>query len=90
MIELTGRLVCADAAEAERVRQALPEHVALTRAEPGCLSFEVEPCGPLVWRVAERFTDSAAFEAHQKRMRESDWGRTTAGIKRDYEIREIG
>lgn len=90
MIELTGRLLCADAAEAERVRQALPAHVALTRAEPGCLSFEVEPDGPFTWRVAELFTDSAAFEAHQKRMRESDWGRATEGIKRDYEIRKTG
>ena len=62
----------------------LPEHVRLTRAEPGCLSFEVTPTDdPLAWRVEERFTDRAAFDAHQRRTRASAWGAATAAIRRD-------
>lgn len=87
-VTLSGELRCADAAEAERVRAHLAEHVALTRAEPGCLSFEVGPTDDeRVWRVAERFIDESAFDAHQRRVATSTWGRETAGIQRSYVIR---
>ncbi len=89
-IRLSGRLTCASAAEAAIVRDHLPEHVRLTRAEPGCLSFEVLPASePLVWTVEELFRDRAAFEAHQARAQASGWGRATAGIARDYRITEV-
>ncbi|WP_395540122.1 putative quinol monooxygenase [Neotabrizicola sp. sgz301269] len=87
MISLSGRLICATADEADLVRQHLPEHLWLTRAEPGCLSFSVTKTDdPLVWQVAESFTDKAAFEAHQTRARASAWHAATAGIRRDYRI----
>jgi len=86
-IELTGRLVCASPAEAEVVIRHLPRHVELTRSEPGCVRFEVERTDdPLVWSVSERFVDRAAFDAHQARVRESEWGREAAAIARDYVI----
>lgn len=86
-VELTGRLICADAEEAAIVRRYLPRHLELTRAEAGCLHFEVAQTeDPLVWAVAERFADQAAFDAHQARVRVSDWGQATAGIRRDYVI----
>ena len=88
-IRLEGRLICANAAEAEIVRRALPAHVAATRAEPGCLSFDVVPAeDPLVWTVTETFADRAAFDAHQARTRNSEWGRETARIARDYSVTE--
>lgn len=40
-VVLTGFLVCRSLEEADRVAGLLPEHVRLTRAEPGCLAFEV-------------------------------------------------
>ena len=84
-VSLSGRLVCRDAGEADLVRRHLPLHVTLTRAEPGCLHFTVTPTGdPLVWSVHERFVDQAAFDLHQARVQASEWGRATAGIKRDY------
>lgn len=87
VVELTGRLLCADLTEASTVRQHLPEHIALTRAEPGCFRFEVEPTeDPLVWTVVEQFVDRAAFDAHQARVRTSRWLEATAGIARDYVI----
>ena len=86
-VELTGKLLCADPGEAAAVRRHLPEHVALTLAEAGCLRFAVEPTeDPLVWTVSELFADRAAFEAHQARVRSSRWFEATSGIARDYVI----
>lgn len=70
------------------VRTALVEHIKLTRAEPGCLRFEVVASQTKMGRfdVSEEFLDKAAFEAHQARVKSSDWGRITQGIPRDYEI----
>lgn len=41
MVRLSGFLRCASVAEVEIVQRHLPEHMRLTRAEPGCISFEV-------------------------------------------------
>jgi quinol monooxygenase YgiN len=82
--------LCADASEAAVVVRHLPQHVALTRAEPGCLKFDVESTAdPLVWQVIEQFVDRAAFEAHQARVAASEWGRVTSGIARDYAITPV-
>ena len=89
MITLAGFLVCTTEGEAACVRAHLPAHLALTRAEPGCLSFEVTPTAdPLVWQVSETFTSRAAFDAHQTRAAASPWAAATAGIRRDYTVTE--
>ncbi len=86
-VGLSGVLVCRDDAEAAIVREQLARHVELTRAESGCLAFDVEPTSdPLVWTVRESFRDAAAFRSHQRRVRDSEWGRRTALIERRYEI----
>lgn len=86
-VTLTGQLICKDAAEASRVRAALADHIRLTRAEPGCLSFEVvQTDDPLVWQVDEAFTDAPAFTAHQTRASTSEWAAQTAGIERKYKV----
>lgn len=88
-IVLTGHLLCATPAEAERVERHLPAHLAATRAEPGCLAFHVRPTAdPLAWQVDEVFADESAFAAHQARMAQSTWARATAGIERRYVTRE--
>lgn len=86
-VRLHGVLRCADAEEARTVTRHLPQHLTLTRAEPGCLSFRVEPSAePLVWEVAEEFADAGAFRAHQQRVAASAWGRATADIAREYPV----
>lgn len=86
-IFLTGQLICQGEYETLIVTEFLPRHVELTRAELGCISFEVNPTDdPLVWEVSECFQDAVSFEAHQARVRSSDWGRATAGIKRSYSV----
>lgn len=71
------------------VSRALPDHIALTRAEPGCLAFAVTPsqAEPGRFLVSETFTDRAAFDAHQARAKESAWAEVTAGLPRHYTIR---
>ncbi len=87
MVTLGGLLVCRDVEESELVAALLPAHVARTRAEPGCLRFEVDATDdPLVWTVAERFSDATSFRAHQARVAASDWGRATAAIERRYTV----
>jgi quinol monooxygenase YgiN len=87
VVRLTGLLICETPEQAQAVEENLPLHIELTRAEPGCLSFEVNRAAdPFVWQVEERFQDAAAFAAHQQRIADSEWGRTTAGIQRQYEV----
>ncbi|WP_342664882.1 putative quinol monooxygenase [Microbacterium indicum] len=88
-VGLTGRLVCAGRDEAEIVLRHLPLHTELSRAEPGCLRFEVAATeDPLVWSVSELFADRESFDRHQACVRASEWGRATAGIARDYVVEE--
>ena len=72
----------------EAVRAELPNHIALTRSEPGCLRFEVEvdPTDPTVFHVNEEFSEPLSFTNHQERVRSSKWGAITANVERFYEI----
>jgi quinol monooxygenase YgiN len=86
-VRLSGRLICSSHEELGLIESHLPEHVRLTRLEPGCLSFEVaQTDDPLIWNVRECFTDAAAFEAHQARTKASTWGAATKLIRREYQI----
>lgn len=71
------------------VTQALPRHIALTRAEPGCIAFTVTPSADIPGRfcVSEIFANQAAFDAHQARGEASAWADVTAGLPRHYTIR---
>ena len=88
-IQLTGHIEITDS-DLEAVLKHLPQHIAATRAESGCLKFEVvqRTDYPLIFDVDELFVDKAAFDAHQKRVRASDWGSVTAGAKRHYQVTE--
>lgn len=86
-VELTGQLVCQIQEESDLVARFLPAHVELTRAEAGCLLFEItQKDDPLVWQVGERFSNEIAFKEHQKRVAASEWGQKMAGIARDYKV----
>ena len=91
MIRLKGHLICLTEAEAAAVRAHRPDHQALTRAEPGCLSFDIlDTDDPLVFDVQEGFRDRPAFDAHQARTRDSAWFAATRGILRDFRVEELG
>ncbi len=87
IVRLSGQLICASAPELDLVRSYLPEHIRLSRAEPGCLSFEVtQTADPMIWQVEESFTNRAAFDAHQARTKASEWGRRSVGIRREFRV----
>lgn len=72
----------------EEVKTALQEHIRLTRAEPGCLRFDVvaDDTVPGRFNVFETFVDHAAFDHHQTRTQSSVWAEITQGIPRSYTI----
>lgn len=91
MIRLRGHLVCVTDDEAQAVNANLATHTALTRAEPGCLGFEVTPTDdPMVFEVMETFRTREDFNAHQTRTRASDWFTATRSILRDFRVEEVG
>jgi len=70
----------------EAFETALPEHSRLTNQEPGCQYFRVSPDPDVDGRylVEEAFDDQSAYDAHIKRMRETEWVHITRNIKRSY------
>ena len=91
MVRLRGQMICMTDAELQALRQHLAEHIRLTRAEPGCMTFEVTPTDdPMVHEVMEAFRDRASFDAHQARTRDSVWFAATRHILRDFRLEEIG
>ncbi|WP_091922000.1 antibiotic biosynthesis monooxygenase [Phyllobacterium sp. CL33Tsu] len=86
-VRLSGFLRCASMHDVALVIDYLPDHLRLTRAEPGCISFDVlQTDDALVWRVEELFVDRAAFDFHQQRTRASEWFTATSTIPREYTI----
>lgn len=81
-VTLKGTLRC-NPDDAAIVRAALPDHIRLSRAEPGCEFFEIVESEPGLFTVHERFKDDAALDAHTARTRASDWWRLTGHIPRD-------
>ena len=88
-VTLVGYIVVREE-DLESVLAELPTHIALTRAEPGCISFEVTPSkhGSGQFDVAEAFTNRAAFERHQERVKTSRWGELTVNVARHYVVEE--
>ena len=86
-VVLSGYLEVPDE-DIETVEDHLPEHIRLSVAERGCLSFkvQVDPENPNIYLVDEEFSDQSAFDAHQARVKASDWGRVTAHLMRKYKI----
>ncbi|MCQ0971726.1 GNAT family N-acetyltransferase [Paracoccus sp. TK19116] len=85
MIALSGRLICADPSQMMLAMDLLPGHIEASRAEPGNLRFDIhQDDDPLVWHLSELFADADAFAAHQARTKDSDWGRDSGDIRRDF------
>ncbi|MCB1336465.1 MAG: antibiotic biosynthesis monooxygenase [Maritimibacter sp.] len=89
-IRLTGHIDVPPERRAA-VAAGLPDHIRLTHAESGCLSFEVteDPDVDGRWRVAEIFASRADFDAHQVRTAASPWAGISAGLERVYRIEEL-
>lgn len=88
-VYLNGLLVAHSAAEHALVDLYLEEHITLTRAEPGCLKFEVteDPKDRNKFHVSEIFESEEAFDAHQERAKTSEWGQISAPLERRFKKR---
>lgn len=77
-------------ADADLIARLMRDHERQSRAEPGCLVFEIfrSMSDPMRFAVREIFVDRPSFEAHQARTRDSDWWQQTAHIERAYRISE--
>ncbi|MFV0491191.1 MAG: putative quinol monooxygenase [Pseudorhodobacter sp.] len=85
IVTLDGHLICSDETQAQIVRDYIDEHIRLSRAEPGCLHFEVRATkDPLIWQVSESFINETAFQTHQVRTRNSIWAEKTRHIRRNF------
>jgi len=83
---LDGLLVATTAADRAVIDLYLEDHIALTRAEPGCLKFEVfeNPKKRNTFIVSEEFATEADFDFHQERSKASEWGRISEKLERKF------
>lgn len=74
--------------ELEMINKALAVHRELTAEEKGCLVFEVNQCkkNHCRFNVYEEFIDMNSFDAHQHRVKASEWGKVSINVERHYEI----
>ena len=88
-IILEGYIIVPDG-DMQAVQDEIPNHIQLTRAEPGCLVFEISRHNEIANRfsVYEEFVDRRSFELHQKRVGESVWGAVSVDVERYYQITE--
>ena len=70
----------------DKVLAELPNHIKLTRQEEGCLVFKVEQDekDSCRFNVYEEFESEESFEAHQKRVKASQWALVTKNVQRNY------
>lgn len=86
-VTLKGYIIVPDS-ELQAVQPALDIHITLTRAESGCMVFEVlqDSVDTNKFNVYEEFVDSASFLAHQQRVASSQWGEISKNLTREYEV----
>lgn len=90
LVAVSGHLTCHDPAQMLLVLDLLPQHVTLSRAEPGNLRFDLTQAeDPMRWRLDELFADDAAFALHGARTADSRWGKESGGLARDFTRRAV-
>ena len=76
-VTLQGHIIVSDS-DLSVVKKALSTHITLTKAEPGCLIFKVtvDAKNSNKFNVYEEFVNQDAFNQHQLRVKQSNWGRS--------------
>ncbi len=89
IVKLRGYLAVPDT-DVALVQKYAPEHIRLSRAEPGCLKFDFwqDPTDPNKFLLDEAFVDREAFDLHTTRARASEWGQVSAHLERHFTIEE--
>jgi quinol monooxygenase YgiN len=70
------------------LKEHLDEHIKLTRAENGCIVFNVEQRNgkELIFDVYEEFSDKEAYYFHQERLKASPWYKATRKVEKHYDV----
>ena len=89
-IILSGHIIVLPT-ELDAIKKALPAHIEATRAEQGCITFQVDehPTETGRFEVYEEFINKAAFERHQQRVKKSTWATATKNITRHYTVKGL-
>lgn len=89
-VTLSGHILVPESELAE-IRKLLGTHTKLSQAEEGCLTFDVTEHSTEIGRfdVYEEFSSTPAFEFHQKRVHESEWGARTKNAQRFYTVQGL-
>jgi len=87
---LEGYVIASDS-NLSAIKRELSNHIQLTRQEEGCLVFEVTQDNKNVNRfnVYEEFISQDAFEAHQRRLSSSEWGKVSSNLEKHYKTSDI-
>ncbi|WP_299690378.1 antibiotic biosynthesis monooxygenase [uncultured Vibrio sp.] len=87
---LQGHIIV-PSSDLKSVEQALVVHTKLTLSEPGCIAFRVtqSTLQPNRFEVYEEFTNRQTFEAHQRRVKASEWGEISKNATRHYQITDV-
>ncbi len=90
-VTITGYLQV-PAEELSSVAEALPTHQDLSRAEPGCLVFEVsrDEADNCRFHLYEQYDSAEAFEYHKARAASSEWSTISRNVERHLTIEESG
>jgi len=85
-VYLDGTLIVNSAAMLAVIEMYLDDHIAASRAEPGCEKFEAFPDAnnPYHYVVSEIFSSEEAFAIHQARAAASEWGQATEALERRF------
>ena len=86
-IILQGHIIV-PTAELAIIKSELLIHEKLTKQETGCITFNVlqDQSNPNKFDVYEVFIDQASFDNHQRRVKNSNWGKVTKNVERHYKI----
>jgi quinol monooxygenase YgiN len=87
---LKGYVIVADD-DLDAINKALPAHIVNTRAEDGCLLFNVtqDVNQKNRFNVHEEFKNKESFLNHQDRVKHSEWGNVSANLEKHYHINQI-
>ncbi|WOI35820.1 antibiotic biosynthesis monooxygenase [Alteromonas sp. CI.11.F.A3] len=70
------------------IKRELEVHTKLTQEEKGCITFSVvqDENIPTRYEVYEEFNSQEDFDFHQSRVQNSNWGKVSKNVKRNYQI----
>ena len=87
---LQGHILVPDN-DLEAVTQALVVHKELTLSEPGCIVFRVSQSSlqPNRFEIYEEFTSRETLEAHQQRVKASEWCDISKNVTLHYQTTDV-